>query len=158
MAGMKTLEVPPIRIWATMTGQNEGHSAITNAPAASAATAAATSARFDRSEVDERTRRCLRQNPCDPADRERQPHALLVPSVAGEVNREERPHPGLHVGQEEIQTIEPTERPPRRLLRTLRPSLHNRRPQRAVVSSSPGGGSECSEKQRIAFSWAMVFI
>jgi hypothetical protein len=45
---MKTLEVPPIKIWAPMTGQNEGNRAITSAPAASAATATATSARFDR--------------------------------------------------------------------------------------------------------------
>jgi len=48
MAGMKTLDVPPIRICAPMMGQNHGNRAISSAPAASAATPTPTSARFDR--------------------------------------------------------------------------------------------------------------
>jgi hypothetical protein len=42
------LDVPPIKTWVPMTGQNDGDSAISNAPAARAATATPTSARFDR--------------------------------------------------------------------------------------------------------------
>jgi len=65
-------------------------------------------------EVNERASRGLRENSCDPADREREPDPLFVPLVAGEVNSEEGPHPRLHVGQEEIEPIETSQRSPRR--------------------------------------------
>ena len=61
--------------------------------------------------IDQRAPRRLRENSCDPADREREPDALLVPSIASEVNRDERPHPRLHVGEKEIEPIEATQRP-----------------------------------------------
>ena len=93
-----------------MTGQNDGNRAISSAPAARAATATPTSARFDRR--NERASRGLRENSCDPADREREPDALFVPFVASKVNGEERPHPRLHVGQEEIEPIEAKQRSP----------------------------------------------
>jgi len=64
--------------------------------------------------IDQRARRRLRENSCDPADREREPDALFVPMVASEVYRDERPHPRLHVGEEEIEPIEATQRSPRR--------------------------------------------
>jgi hypothetical protein len=97
-----------------MMGQNDGNRAISSAPAASAATATPTSARFDRRKVNEPASRRLRENSCDPAHRERKPDALFVPLVAGEVNREERPHPRLHVGEKEIEPIEAKQRSPRR--------------------------------------------
>ena len=37
--------------------------------------------------------RRLREDSRNPAHRKRQPHVLFVPPVAGQVNREERPHP-----------------------------------------------------------------
>ena len=65
-------------------------------------------------EVNERASRRLRENSCDPTDGEREPDALFVPLVASEVNREERPHSRLHVGEKEIEPVEATQRSPRR--------------------------------------------
>ena len=46
IAGINTLDVPPINTWAVITGQNNGNSAISSAPTAKATTPAATRARF----------------------------------------------------------------------------------------------------------------
>ena len=108
------LEVPPIKTWADITDQKVGTSAISNAPTASATIPAVIKRAFGSQVIDQRARRRLRENSCDPADRKREPDALFVPSIASEVNRDERPHPRLHVGEEEIEPIESTQRPPGR--------------------------------------------
>jgi hypothetical protein len=63
---------------------------------------------------DERASRRLSENSCDPANREREPDTLFIPLVASEVNREKRPYPRLHVGEEEIEPIEARQRSRRR--------------------------------------------
>lgn len=47
---------------------------------------------------------------CDPAYQEGKPDALFIPLVSSEVDREERPHPRLHVGDEENEPIEAKQR------------------------------------------------
>jgi hypothetical protein len=50
----------------------------------------------------------LQQDASDPADREGDAYALLVPLVACEVDREERAHPRLDVREKEVEPIEST--------------------------------------------------
>jgi hypothetical protein len=67
IAGPKTLEVPPIKTWADITGQNLGRRAISKAPPPSAEIPTAMSARLEG---------------------EGEAGALLVPAVTGEIDRE----------------------------------------------------------------------
>jgi hypothetical protein len=48
----------------------------------------------------------LGQNSGNAANGQRDPHALLVPPVASQVDREKRSDAGLHVSQEEVQPIQ----------------------------------------------------
>ena len=104
------LDVPPINPWDDITDQKVGTSAISSAPTASATTPVAINARFGSEAVNQRARRRLHENSGDPADCEREPNALFVPLVAGEVNREEWPDPRLNVGEEKIQPVQALER------------------------------------------------
>jgi hypothetical protein len=65
---------------------------------------------FRSQKVNQTTSRGLRENARDAADGERETHALFVPFVAGQINREERPHSRLHVGEEEIEPVETAQR------------------------------------------------
>jgi hypothetical protein len=60
--------------------------------------------------IDERPGRRLREDACDPSDRESKPDALLVPFVPGEVDGEEWPYAGLNVGQKEVQPVQAAQR------------------------------------------------
>ena len=56
--------------------------------------------------VNQCARRSLRENTCDPTDRERKPDAFLVPPpVAGNINREEWSDSRLDVLEEKIQPV-----------------------------------------------------
>ena len=48
----------------------------------------------------------LRCDAGDSANRERKAHALLVPAIAGQIDREKRPHAALHVGEQKVEPVE----------------------------------------------------
>jgi len=64
--------------------------------------------------IHQATSRCLRQDAGDSAHRQGNSHALLVPAVAGQVDREERSNARLYIRQEKIQPIQAVQRSLRR--------------------------------------------
>ena len=102
MAGMKKLDIAPISACAVTTGQKDGKSAIRERSDRQRDHARRNQRSFRLEPINQSARRRLRCDAGDSANRERKAHALLVPAIAGKVDREERPHAALHVGEQEV--------------------------------------------------------
>ena len=100
--------------------------------------------------VNQRAGRRLRENARDAAHCKRESYTLFVPSVAGEIDGEERPHPRLHVGKQEIEPIEAAQCSPRRTHLGLRGCVGLGRSLHVLRTSGGRGSFQAFKLQRHA--------
>ena len=106
MAGPRTALDPTCSSFAATIPRNDGARAISSALAPMPATATMAALRLEGTVSTSQPPGSWLTRPGDTSDRQHQADIGLVPLLRGEIDRQERPEPRLHVGNEEREPIE----------------------------------------------------
>ena len=118
-AGFSMQLAKPCTAWASNTGQNVGDSAISSAGRGDPDQRHRRRHRLAAHRIHQHAGRHLRQHRRGRTHAQRQPELRLGPAMPGQIDRDERPEPGLQVGDKEEQPVEPAQRAPRYAIATV---------------------------------------